>query len=358
MPHIESILTPTRPREAGVYSLPRQHGGLARRRVTGRIAQEPVDVSVCIASWNCRSLLRECLLSLRDEQRRVRLEVIVIDNASTDGAAEMVSREFPEVTLHVNPANFGFSRANNQAAERSRGRYLFFLNNDTSVPPGAIGELLDYAQAHPDIGMLGPRLRDPEGRTQLSYRRRPTVAPLLHRSNVLRWTRLFRSAYRHYRRQSFTADSTRPVEVLMGAALFVPRTVFCSVGGWDEKFTFGGEDMDLSYQVGKRFPVIYHPEVEILHHGRVSTRQHIGYVSPHMAIGFARFLRKTGCPWPALWVYKLTIILDAPVQLIDKALQCLWRKLHGRHADAEKSRLAMLGQWYFLRRALIPFLRA
>src|SRR5437868_15373321 len=87
----------------------------------------PIDVSVCIANWNCRELLRACLESLHDRPQGVRLETIVVDNASTDGAAEMVAREFPEVILIRNSTNRGFSRANNQAARRASGRYLFFL---------------------------------------------------------------------------------------------------------------------------------------------------------------------------------------------------------------------------------------
>ena len=111
------------------------------------LGEGPIDVSVCIANWNCRELLRVCLGSLLDCPQGVRLEVIVVDNASSDGAAEMVAREFPEVVLVRNPVNRGFARASNQAAERAAGRYLFFLNNDTQVPPETLGRLVAYAEA-------------------------------------------------------------------------------------------------------------------------------------------------------------------------------------------------------------------
>src|SRR5262249_51308802 len=158
---------------------------------------------------------------------------------------------------------------------RARGRFLFFLNNDTAVPPGALRQLLDYAEAHPGVGMIGPRLRDGQGQPQVSYRLRPTAATLLHRTSLLRWTGLFRGAYRRYRRQEFDPETVRPVEVLMGAAMLLPREVFFRCGGWDEGFTFGGEDLDLSARVNRHYPVVYLPTVEILHYGRVSTRQHI-----------------------------------------------------------------------------------
>jgi N-acetylglucosaminyl-diphospho-decaprenol L-rhamnosyltransferase len=318
----------------------------------------PVEVSVCIANWNCRDLLRTCLESLHDQPQGVHLETIVVDNASSDGAAEMVAHEFPEVILQRNEANLGFARANNQAAARARGRYLFFLNNDTVLPPNTLRRLVEYADTHPEVGIIGPRLRDRLGQPQVSYRHRPTLATLLHRTSLLRWTGLLRHAYRRYRRLDFDPETTRPVEVLMGAAMLLPREVFFSCGGWDEDFIFGGEDLDLSTRVGQSYRVVYHPLVEILHYGRVSTRQHIGFASSHMAIGFLRYLRKTGCSRVALLTYKLIITLDAPVQVLGKGLQYLWRCLRGQPGKAEKSLLALRGWGHFLLRGLAPFWRA
>jgi N-acetylglucosaminyl-diphospho-decaprenol L-rhamnosyltransferase len=318
----------------------------------------PVDVSVCIANWNCKDLLRACLESLHDQPQGVRLETIVVDNASTDGAPDLVAREFPEVVLVRNAQNVGFARANNQAARKARGSYLFFLNNDTVVPAEALGRLVDYLEAHPGVGLVGPRLRDGQGQTQVSYRQRPTVATLLHRTSVLRWTGLLRGAYRRYRRQEFDPETTRPVEVLMGAAMLLPREVFFGCGGWDEDFTFGGEDLDLSLRVGRGHGVVYHPAVEITHYGRVSTRQHIGFASSHMAVGFARYLRKSGCSRLGLLAYKLVVSVDVPVQLACKTVEYLWRRLRARRGKAEKTRLVMRGLWHFLREGLRTFWQA
>jgi hypothetical protein len=318
----------------------------------------PIDVSVCIVNWNCRDLLRACLESLHDHPQGVRLETVVVDNGSTDGAADLVAREFPEVILVRNPVNVGFARANNQAARRARGRYLFFLNNDTRVPPGTLGRLVDYAEDHPEAGLIGPRLRDGQGQPQVSYRRRPTVATLLHRTSLLRWTGLLEGLYRRYRRQEFDPDATRPVEVLMGAAMFLPRRVFFRCGLWDEGFAFGGEDLDLSTRVGREHAVVYLPDVEIIHYGRVSTRQHIGYAYSNMTAGLARYLRKSGCSRAALLAYKLMVTLDAPVQLAGKGLQYLWRRLRGRRGKAEKTLLALRGLGHFLVKGLVPFWKA
>jgi N-acetylglucosaminyl-diphospho-decaprenol L-rhamnosyltransferase len=317
-----------------------------------------VEVSVCIVNWNCRELLRECLESLLDLPQGVNLEVIVVDNASEDGAAEMVTQDFPDVLLVRNEVNRGFARGNNQAARMSRGRFLFFLNNDTLVPPGSLRRLVDYARAHPEAGIVGPRLREPSGRTQVSYRMQPTLATLLHRTSLMRWTGIFRAAYRRYRRDAFQFNATRPVEVLMGAAMLIPHGVFRDTGGWDEDYTFGGEDLDLSIRIGRCRQLMYHPAVEIIHHGRVSTRQHIGFASSNMNIGFLRFLRKNGSNRLALLAYKCVVTLDLPVQIAAKAFQLCWRRLTRQDARADQTMLALRGLFHFLRHGLPTFWRA
>jgi GT2 family glycosyltransferase len=316
------------------------------------------DVSVCVVNWNCREHLRACLRSLRPRLQKVRLEVIVVDNGSTDGAPEMVARRFPRVRLIRNRENAGFARANNQAAAVACGRFLFFLNNDTVVPPGTLRELLDYAESHPAAGLIGARLCDGRGRTQLSCRTRPTVGALLHRTLLLRWTGLFRRAYRACRGRSMDLATTHPVEVLMGAALFVPRAVFAECGPWDEGYTFGGEDVDLCDRVGRRYQVVYHPEVSVTHFGRVSSRRHIGFAYAHTVIGTARYLRRSGTSRTALWLYKAAVTVDAPLQWLGHAARYLWRRLCGRRDRAAKSLLALRGAGHLLTRGLLAFWRA
>jgi N-acetylglucosaminyl-diphospho-decaprenol L-rhamnosyltransferase len=329
----------------------------ARKTAPFRACPTPaqtVDVTVCIANWNCRDYLRDCLQSLLEDPQGVALEVIVVDNGSRDGAAEMVAEEFPEVALVRNAVNLGFSRANNQAAHLARGRFLLFLNNDTVVPPETLRSLVAYAEAHHEAGIIGPRLRNGDGEVQASCRLRPTVGTFLHRTTLLRWTRLLRPAYREYRRQGFDPQTTRRVGMVLGAAMFMSRAVFESCGGWDEEFTFGGEDLELSARVARRYDVVYLPSVEIIHYGRVSTRQNAAYAAEHIFCGFARYLRKTGCSRRALFGYKLAMTVDAPLQLVEKGLQYLWRRLWGQNEKAAKSLLVFVGLLHFLRRGLLP----
>ena len=314
-------------------------------------------VSVCIVNWNCRDQLAVCLRSLSARRQRVRVEVVVVDNASGDGAADMVERDFPDVRLLRNATNAGFARGCNQGADAARGRYLFFLNNDTRVPRGALRALVRYARAHPEIGLLGPRLRDGRGRVQASVRCLPSVPALLHRLALFRWTGLFRRAYRAYRGRGMPT-TTSPAEVLMGAALLMPRRVYRSVGRWSEAYTFGGEDIDLCARVGRLYGIVYHPEVEVAHLGRLSSRQHTGYAHTHTLIGIAKSLREAGSSWAARAFYKVAWTLDLPLSGTLLVGRYLLARLRGHRKQAERARLELVGMRHFLRRGLWAFWRA
>ena len=316
------------------------------------------DVSVCIVNWNCTGLLRKCLASIYAHPQGVAFETIVVDNASTDGAADMVAAEFPQVTLVRNRDNLGFSKANNQASRLARGRYLFFLNNDTELPAGTLTEFVTFADRNPGVGMVGPKLRGADGAHQISYRTRPTLGALLHRISLLRWTRLFRSAYYRYRRDTYEPDGIRAVEVLMGAAVFLPRDVFEQSGRWDERYRFGGEDLDLSAQVGRRREVVYFSKVEILHYGRAASRANTSFAGPSVATGYVHYFRKAGVGSAALFAYKLLVTVDAPVQIAGKLAQAALRLVRGRPAKARKSWLAATGLWHFVTGELEAFWRA
>jgi hypothetical protein len=337
---------------------PRRSVGLWPAWVQSLADDGPIDVTVCIANWNCRELLRACLESLHDQPQGVRVETVVVDNASTDGTADMVAREFPEVVLIRNAENVGFSKASNAAAGQARGRYLFFLNNDTVIPAGALRCLVAFADDHPEVGMIGPRLRDGRGRPQISYRRRPTARALLHRTALLRWTGFCRRASRRYRRADFNPLECRPVEVLAGAAVFLPREAFVAAGQWDEGFAFGGEDVDLCLRVGRDRKVVYLPDVELTHYGRVSSRENVAFADANLPAGHVRLLRKAGAAPAVLWGYKLLVTCDAPLSLAAKCWQYAWRRLGGRRKKAARSRLAAWGAWYFLTRGLAQFWRA
>ncbi len=315
---------------------------------------DPV-VSVCIANWNCCDLLYNCLASLLEQDQGVPFEIIVVDNASSDGAAEMVREKFPEVLLVRNTKNLGFSVANNQAAQLAQGHYLFFLNNDTWIPERTLCRLVESYQANPDAGMIGPRLRDGDGNLQISYRCKPTLGALFHRVSFLRWTGVFRSVYYDYRRNSFNPEGTHSVEVLMGAAVFLPREIFERSGKWDESYRFGGEDLDLSTQIGRHRPLLFLGHIEITHFGRMASRMNVGFASPNVAIGYVHYFRKSGVSSAKLRLYKLLVSIDAPFQCMAKLVQAGTRRIRGDRERAQKSYQSALGLWHFLTKELVRF---
>jgi N-acetylglucosaminyl-diphospho-decaprenol L-rhamnosyltransferase len=322
-----------------------------------RTTTAPV-VSVCIANWNCKNLLRDCLQSLLHGPQGVRFEIIVVDNASSDGAAEMTAAEFPQVTLVRNATNRGFSAANNRAAGLARGQYFFFLNNDTVVPEYTLARLVAAARENPHAGMFGPRLIGRDGQPQISYRRTPTLPALCHRISFLRWTGLFRRAYYDYRRADYHADGERTVEALMGAAVFLPRHAFEDGGGWDEGYKFGGEDLDLSARVNATRPVVYCGGIEVVHFGRVASRSNAGYVAGGVAAGYVRFLRRNGASEASIRAYQLAVTADAPIQVLLKTGQAAGRWLRGEREKARKSWASATAAAIFLARELPGFWRA
>ncbi len=144
----------------------------------------------------------------------------------------------------------------------------------------------------------------------------------------------------------------------MGAALLLPRKVFMDSGMWDEDYTFGGEDMDLCYRVSRRFPIIYHPGIEIIHYGRASTRKHVRFAASQIPAGFVRYLRKTGISPLTLLLYKSVRTLDAPMQLLANVLQFVYRRFLRDPEKARRSLLALTSAWHFLAHGIIEFWKA
>lgn len=287
-------------------------------RATADTSTEAADraLSICIVNWNNQRLLRQLLESLASVHGEADFETIVVDNASTDGSADMVAQEFPGVRLVRNRENLGFAKANNQAAEGARGRTLLFLNNDTIVRRGALRRLLAYLDDHPEAAAVGPMLVGSDGRPQRSCRNLPTFDALLHRVWLLRWVGPFRRAYRQYRWSGFHPESTGPALQIAGAALAVRREALDAVGRWDEQFEFGLEDTDLCVRLARRGRLIYVHDAEVVHLGRISSRANRRFVYRGYECGYARYLGKhDGRRWP-VWVYKALVTLDLPLRIV------------------------------------------
>jgi len=221
------------------------------------------DLSIIIVSFNARADLERCLESLHVSPPDVSHEIIVVDNASSDGSAD-AARRWPDVRVIEAGANLGFARANNAGIRASSGADLLMLNSDTIVPPGAIDRLVDDLARHPDVAVVGPRLVDGDGRAELSFGR--MIGPL----NELRQKRLVRG---HERRDpkisAFVDRLTRRAHApdwVSGACLLVRRADAEAVGLLDERYCLYTEDVDFCAAIRARGRRIrFTPAVEIVH---------------------------------------------------------------------------------------------
>ncbi len=225
------------------------------------------ELSVVIVSYRCAELLAECLDSLEANRADVDMQVMVVDNASGDDTAA-TARAYGWVEVDELGENVGFARANNLAMDRSRGQAVLVLNPDTVLPPGSLRACLDYLWAHPDIGVLTPKLVDREGRLdRRCHRGFPTLwSSFCYFTTLDRVLRGPRS--RWYTMGHVPDDQTLDVESVSGAFMLMPATAMRAVGGFDEQFFMYAEDIDLSLRfIEAGYRVVYWPGAEVVHVG-------------------------------------------------------------------------------------------
>ncbi len=225
-----------------------------------------MDLTVIILNWNTRDDLRVCLASIDAHRPKCEMEVIVADNASSDGSREMVAAEFPWVTLVHHPVNLGFCAGNNRALPKEPGRYVLFLNADTRVTACALDRLVEFMDQEPHVGIAGPKLLNRDGSLQYSCRRFPDLGAGFFRNTPL--GRLFpKNRYaQDYLMTDWDHASTRDVDWVSGAALMIRREAHQQTGGFDEGFYMYCEDVDLCYRARELgWRVTYLPDSIIYH---------------------------------------------------------------------------------------------
>jgi GT2 family glycosyltransferase len=230
------------------------------------------DVSIIIVNWNSKDFLRECLRSLRESGSSDRHEVIVVDNGSFDGCAEMLEREFPGVCFVQSETNLGFAKANNLGVARSTSRNLLFLNPDTEVLGAAIPTMVAFADRCPDAGIVGPKLLNSDRTVQMeSIRAFPSLANQMLDSYYLksRFPRLPLWGMRPLYDRSCTPTQ---VDVVSGASLMIKRHVFERVGGFSTRYFMYSEDVDLCYNVkAAGWSTYFVGRAQVIHHGGKSS---------------------------------------------------------------------------------------
>lgn len=225
-----------------------------------------VDLSVVIISYNSADFLRECLNSLYSFIKDVTFEIIVVDNASTDGTIELVRKEFENVIIVENRENTGYSAAINHGIERAKGEYCAIMNPDTRLTSNVFDPLLNYLKTNPKSGVVGCSLKFADGRSQRSYFRFPSLlGRLAYHTGINRLVNA-----ESINRATTPEDLSTPVnvEVVSGAFFTVKREIILSVGGFDTDYFLYHEEADLCFRLQKAgYQNALFPGLSLIHHG-------------------------------------------------------------------------------------------
>ena len=227
----------------------------------------PTAVSIVIVNYKVPEYLRETLRSVYQAQGGDDAEIIIVDNASGDNSRELIANEFPAVRWIQLKHNIGFGKACNVGVQNACGTYILLLNPDTMISRNTLRLSIDFLEAHPEIGMLGPKILNPDGTLQASCKRGfPTPAGSFYHFTGL--SRLFPKSKRlgRYNMTFLDPDCQAEVDAVSGSCMFLPKALFKQVGGFDERFFMYGEDLDLCYRIRESGHLVwYFPETQIIH---------------------------------------------------------------------------------------------
>ena len=231
-----------------------------------------MDLSIVILNYKTSGLVKQALRRLSTMEVSYSYEIVVADNASSDGCVDMVKENFPSVKTIQNKKNIGFGAGNNKAIQNTKGEYILILNPDVAVSPNEITKLYVFLQKRKDVSLVGPRLLNPDGSIQLSCFRFPSVFMPLYSRTFLKRFKKFKKIYDHYRMVDFNHAETIPVHWLVGGCMMIRKSDFLKVGMFDNRYFMYYEDIDLCrtlWKSGKK--VYYHSDAEMVHyHQRLS----------------------------------------------------------------------------------------
>jgi len=260
-----------------------------------------------MVSWNTRDLMRRSLRSIYENTATRSLEVIVVDNASSDGSTQMVEREFPQAILRHSDRNLGLPKGYNVGIRLSRGRYILLINTDTLVYAAAIDKMLAYMQAHPDVGVLGPKLLWPDGRVQREAvgsfpSLRTAINLFFGLSKILPGYRSFQGMFNQ------APDRVSEVDWVGDAVMFCRREALESVGLIPEDYFCYMEDVQCCLQMHRQnWKVVYFPEAEVMHYKEGATRLFCRPTTPNAWRSVTLYFEKNCGPFPARLLQPIAI---------------------------------------------------
>lgn len=234
-----------------------------------------IRLSIIIVNYNVKYFLEQALHSVRKAIQNIPAEIIVVDNASSDGSNQMVRQRFPEVQLIANTDNVGFSKANNQGIRIAKGEYILLLNPDTLVQEDTFDKTIGFMDEHPDAGSLGVKMLDGKGNF-LPESKRSLPTPSVSFFKIFGFSALFprSKVFGKYHLGYLSDDEVHEVDVLAGAFMLMRKSVLDEVGLLDEAFFMYGEDIDLSYRIQQGgYKNYYYPHTRIIHYKGESTKK-------------------------------------------------------------------------------------
>ena len=233
-----------------------------------------MQLSVIIVNYNVKYFLEQCLYSVQKAIANIEAEIIVADNNSTDGSKDFLIPLFPTVNFIWNRNNIGFAKANNEAAEKTKGEYILFLNPDTLVPEDCFEKCINFFKSNDHTGALGIKMIDGSGNF-LKESKRAFPSPLTSFYKLMGLAMLFPRSklFAKYHLGHLSENENHKVDVLAGAFMMIPKRVLKEIGNFDERFFMYGEDVDLSFRIQRAgYENYYFAESSIIHFKGESTK--------------------------------------------------------------------------------------
>jgi GT2 family glycosyltransferase len=226
-----------------------------------------IDLSISIINTSNWKYLEPCIQAIMDNTFNITYEILVVDNASEDGSVDLVRKNFPNVIQTINPQRFGFAKNNNINLRKSSGRYLMLLNDDTLVQNGSLDIAIKYMDDHPDIGMVGCKMINPDGTFQpTSARRFQTLLSTLFSESGLRWR--FKKLFPP------DENTIREIDLPQESGMIMRRAVLDKVGLLDERFFMFGEGADFCRRVKRAgWKIVFLPDCRIVHFGDTTNKR-------------------------------------------------------------------------------------
>ena len=270
-----------------------------------------MKLSIIVVSWNTREILADCLNSVYQHPPKDSFELILVDNASTDGSAEMVAEQFPQARLIKSETNLGFAQGNNLAVPLCVGQYVLLLNPDTIVKQNGLQSLIDFLDANPAAGAAGSMLLNVDETLQPSCHPRPQLGRELWR--LLHFDAI--KPYGRYNMHQWDLTQNREVDVLMGASLMVRKSILDEIGFLDGDYFMYSEEVDLCFRLQKAgWKLFYVPASKVIHLGGQSSKQVAMDMFMQLYLGKLKYFRKHYGAG-AGFVYKLILLLASLMRL-------------------------------------------